>query len=332
MKHVLITGATGGLGRNAVEALLGQGLTVRATGRNAAVGAELRRQGAEFVAGDLATMAADRARALVAGCDTVWHCAALSSPWGAYSAFLAANVRATAVLAEAARECNVERFVHISTPALYFDFTHRYNVPESFRPAQFVNHYASTKAQAEQEVLVQVSRGLHATILRPRAIFGPYDQVLLPRLLRILDDKDGRLILPRGGETLLDLTYAGNVVQAMQLASTKPGVPAGSVFNITNGEPARVREVLDALFVRELGRPMHVRSAPYGLLSAIARTMELAATFTGREPSLTRYSLGALAFDMTLDITHARDVLGYKPRISMAEAMVTTAQWFRSLP
>lgn len=332
MKQVLITGATGGLGRNAVDALLAQGIGVRATGRNSAVGDELRQQGAQFVACDLATMSPAQARALVTGCDTVWHCAALSSPWGAHSAFKAANVRATAVLAAAAQERSVHRFVHISTPALYFDFSHRYNVPESFRPAQFVNHYASTKAQAEQEVLAQVSRGLHATILRPRAIFGPYDQVLLPRLLRILDEKNGRLILPKGGNTLLDLTYAGNVVQAMQLASTKPEMAAGGVFNITNGEPMRVRDVLEALFVQELGRPMEVHSAPYALLSTIARSMELVAAFTGREPSLTRYSLGALAFDMTLDISHARDVLGYQPKVSMAQAIVNTAQWFRSFP
>jgi nucleoside-diphosphate-sugar epimerase len=277
-------------------------------------------------------MSSDQAHALVAGCDTVWHCAALSSPWGAYSAFKAANVEATAVLAEAALQGNVDRFVHISTPALYFDFTHRYNVPESFRPTRFVNHYAATKAQAEQEVLAQVSRGLHATILRPRAIFGPYDQVLLPRLLRILDDKNGKLILPRGGNTLLDLTYAGNVVHAMQLASTKPNLSAGCVFNITNGVPVRVRDVLEALFERQLGRPMQVRTAPYALMSTVARAMELAANFTGREPSLTRYSLGALAFDMTLDISRACEVLGYLPQVSMAQGVVNTAQWFRSLP
>jgi len=332
MKQVLITGATGGLGRNAVEALLSQGVAVRATGRNSAVGNELQQLGAQFVACDLATMSSDQAHALVAGCDTVWHCAALSSPWGAYSAFKAANVQATATLAEAARQRNVQRFVHISTPALYFDFTHRYNVPESFRPARFVNHYAATKAQAEHEVLARVARGLHATILRPRAIFGPYDQVLLPRLLRILDDKNGKLILPRGGNTLLDLTYAGNVVHAMQLASTTPNLSAGGVFNITNGVPVHVRDVLEALFERQLGRPMQVRTAPYALLSTIAGAMELAANFTGREPSLTRYSLGALAFDMTLDISHAREVLGYLPQVSMAQAVVNTAQWFRSQP
>lgn len=331
MKRVLVTGATGGLGRNAVEALLQQGVAVRATGRNQAVGAELQRLGAEFVARDLATMSSAQADMLVSGCDTVWHCAALSSPWGAYREFEAANVRATKALAAAAQENGVQRFVHISTPALYFDFTHRYNVAEAFRPTQFVNHYAATKAQAEHEVQGYAARGLHATILRPRAIFGAYDQVLLPRLLRILDDKKGRLILPRGGNTLLDLTYADNVVHAMQLASTKQDLSSGGVFNITNGEPWRVRDVLEALFVRELGRPMQVKSAPYGLLSAIARALELAGGVTGREPSLTRYSLGALAFDMTLDISHAREVLGYQPQIAMAEAIVNTAHWLKSV-
>ena len=332
MKQVLVTGATGGLGRNAVESLRNQGIRVRATGRREIAGMHLTRLGADFVARDLSCMTESQAQALVAGCDTVWHCAALSSPWGTYGDFEAANIRATSVLAEAALQAWVRRFVHVSTPALYFDFAHRYNVPESFRPAQYVNHYAATKAEAERIVLEQSRRGLHTTILRPRAIFGPYDQVLLPRLLRVLDQKGGRLVLPRGGDTVLDLTYAGNVSYAMQLASTNQTLPSGCTFNITNGQPVRVREVLEALFVQQLGRQMQIRSAPYFLLSGIASAMEAVAALTGEEPSLTRYSLGALAFDMTLDISHARNVLGYEPQFSMEQGVVKTAQWFRSLP
>jgi len=330
MKRVLVTGATGGLGRNAVDALLARGVQVRATGRNAAIGANLSAQGAEFITADLAHATPAGMRALVAGCDTIWHCAALSSPWGRKDAFELANVTASRNLSMAAAGMKVQRFVHISTPALYFDFKHRYGVTEEFTPVRYVNHYAETKARAEQEVLRATADGLHVTILRPRAIFGKYDQVLLPRLLRLLDQKDGRLILPRAGETVLDLTYADNVVHAMRLASTRPDLASGGIFNITNNEPLQVRQVLEALFVRELGRTMDLRGVPYPVLAGLARGMEAVSHMTGKEPALTRYSLGALAFDMTLDISRAQGLLGYMPQVSMQEAVVRTANWLKT--
>lgn len=329
MKRVFVTGATGGLGRNAVDALLAQGMQVRASGRNTAIGAKLAAQGAEFIAADLAHATPSGLRDLVAGCDTVWHCAALSSPWGPQEAFELANVTVSRNLARAANAMDVQRFVHISTPALYFDFQDRYSITEDFKPSRYVNHYAETKARAEQEVLSIAADGLHVTILRPRAIFGPYDQVLLPRLLRLLDQKDGSLILPRAGKTVLDMTYASNVVHAMRLASTRPDLESGEIFNITNDEPLQVGQVLEALFVRELGRPMQLRSLPYPFLAGIARSMEAVAHVTGKEPAMTRYSLGALAYDMTLDISRARGLLGYVPQVNMHEAVLRTAKWLR---
>lgn len=328
MKRVLVTGATGGLGRNAVDYLLARGVEVVATGRNTAIGAQVAAQGAQFHAADLAKAGPGTLRQLLRGCDTVWHCAALSAPWGALPAFEAANVQATANLAQAADSANVARFVHISTPALYFDFQHRLGVREDFVPRRYVNHYAATKARAEATLrrLGQQWGGPHLAILRPRAIFGRYDQVLLPRLLGRVQDKTGRLLLPHAGQTLLDMTYAENVVQAMHAASVVRTYQSGQAFNITNGEPMMVAAVLQALFA-ELGRPLALRSAPAWLLAAAARAAELGAQLRGREPAITRYSLGALAYDMTLDITRARQQLGYAPAVPMAEAIRHTAAW-----
>ncbi len=86
MKY-LVTGATSGLGRNAVEALLAQGCDVRATGRDENAGAELTALGAQFVPLELAQADDARCDALMQGCDVVWHCAAKSSPWGSAQRF-----------------------------------------------------------------------------------------------------------------------------------------------------------------------------------------------------------------------------------------------------
>lgn len=332
--QVLVTGATGGLGRNAVEALMARGVAVRATGRRTDVGRQLQDLGAEFTALDLATATPEALDELLHGIDVVWHTAALSSPWGCQNDFMVANVTATTHLLAAAARQGAKRFIHISTPALYFDFTDRWNVPEAFCAASPVNHYAHSKALAEAAVQVAAQRWphLHCTVLRPRAIFGPHDQVLLPRLTRLLDQRKGRLTLPRAGAVTLDLTYVENVVQAMWLATgiDTHQLPSGTAINITNHEPVVLREVLHALYAQALEQPLHIVSVPWAILSVIARSMEICSHITGREPLLTAYSVGALGFDMTLDNTKARELLGYRPEVDMTEALQRTAHWMKT--
>lgn len=328
MKKLLITGATGGLGRNAVSWALDRGIEVCATGRNAAVLDMLRAQGAFCRPADLSLLSDAELDSLVAGCDTVWHCAGLASPWGAYADFFRANVLASENLYRAAMRQQCQRFVFISSPSIYFDYTSRCGIPESFRPARYVNHYANTKAQAEERLtaLADTSGAPQLVHLRPRALFGPYDQVLLPRLLALTSARNGYLPLPNGGNTLLDMTYIENVVHAMALASEAP-VSSGSVFNVTNGEPVVLRDVLGALF-KALGSEVKLGAMPYPLMAAAAYAAEAVSAITRREPTLTRYGVGALAFDMTLDISCAREQLGYAPVVSMEKAIELTAEWF----
>lgn len=327
MNSILITGATGGLGRNAAERAAREFRFVRATGRNPVALEKLSSLDIDVQAMDLA-MASDRDLSrLVQGCDTIWHCAGLAAPWGAKNAFTHINVRASEALYRAAMREGCKTFVFISTPSIYFDYTPRFDIEESFRPARFVNHYASSKAEAERVLNAwalekDTPRLIH---LRPRAIFGPYDQVLFPRLMRIVESNKGVLPLPEGGAAMLDMTYVDNVVEAMILASRCPA-PSGRAFNVTNDEPVLLRDVLESLFER-LDRPLRIRPLPYPVLDLAARGAEFLALLTGREPALTRYGIGSLAKDMTLDITRARRELNYVPIVSMREAIHRTAQW-----
>ncbi|SNS53796.1 Nucleoside-diphosphate-sugar epimerase [Noviherbaspirillum humi] len=329
--RILVTGATGGLGRNATQYLLSQGVDVIATGRNVAIGQELSDRGARFVGIDLARPDPKLLASMVDQADAVWHCAAFSAPWGAPGAFDDCNVKATANLLDAAGQAGIARFVHVSTPAIYFDFTHRYDVPESFRARTPVNHYARSKAAAEDKVNEASASypAMHTSIIRPRAIFGPHDQVLVPRLSRVIRANGGRLTLPRGGRTMLDLTYVDNVVHAMWLATTNKNMPSGLAFNITNNEPVHIADMLEKLFVCGMKTRLSIQSLPYSLLAAAASLLEGMSAFSGREPPLTKYSVGVLAFDMTLSLKRAIDVLGYSPKISLDEGIERTAHWLR---
>ena len=112
---VLVTGATSGLGRNAVEFLRNKGISVRATGRNEAMGKLLQKMGAEFVHADLTELVSSQAKVMLAGIDTLWHCSSFTSPWGTQEAFDLANVRATRRLGEWAVAWGVRNFIQISS-------------------------------------------------------------------------------------------------------------------------------------------------------------------------------------------------------------------------
>ncbi len=328
---VLVTGATSGLGRNATEWLLSEGYRVRATGRDRNAGAELAGLGAEFTPLDLSLATPAEYTALLDGVDTVWHCAAKSSPWGGYASFHAANVRVTERLADTAGQQGIPRFVHISTPSIYFDFTDHFEIDEHYRARRFVNHYAATKYEAERGIAERVQRypATTFTILRPRALFGPHDRVILPRLLQQIRRDRGILRLPNNGRAILDLTFVLNVVHAMFLASSRD-LPSGAVYNIGNHEPGPLATTLERLLKGEMGLDYRLRNVPYPLLHGLAGAMEVAARFTGREPMLTRYSVGAVNFSMTLSNTRAMAELGYTPRYTMAEGIHLTGAWLKT--
>ena len=327
---LLVTGATSGLGRNAVEWLLAAGHQIRATGRDPQAGAELAKLGAEFVRLDLALATPAECAALLDDIDAVWHCAAKSSPWGDHADFYAANVAASEKLAAAAGQRGIGRFVHISTPSIYFDFADHHKVDESYRARRFVNHYAATKYEAEQRIAKLVKRhpGTTYVILRPRALFGPHDRVILPRLLLQIERDRGVLRLPGGGRALLDLTFVGNVVHAMHLATTRP-LTSGAIYNISNHAPGRLADILERLLKQELSLDYRLQAVPYKLLHMVAGTMEAAAHLSGKEPMLTRYSVGAVNFDMTLSNARAIAELGYIPPIDMDEGIRRSATWLK---
>lgn len=324
MKKAVVTGATGGLGRNLVKRLLDEGWQVAACGRNAGIGKTL---GTEFRAFDLA----DREQTLNAfsPADAVFHCAALSSPWGRYQDFYRANVAATQNVLAAVRRHGAGRLVHVSTPSIYFDYADRRNVPETFVSRRFANHYAYTKFLAEQEVAAAAD--VPSVIIRPRGIFGEHDTALLPRLLKIAQKGFLPLIRRAGreaGGAVADVTYVGNVVHALVLAAGAD-VPRAMPFNITNGEPQTVaalyRRIIDALHLE-----CSLKTVPYFLIDGLARMLEARAAWsrTAAEPLMTRYSIGTVAFDQTLDITRARTLLGYEPQTSIADGL---RQYARSL-
>lgn len=298
----LVTGATGGLGRTLVPMLHAAGWHVRATGRRPRVGEAIRPL-------DLTSPLPDD---LCAGVDTVFHLAALSAPWGRRRDFAAINVDATRRLLAAARAAQVRRVVHVSTPSIYVEARNRFGITERDPPARhFANAYAATKWQGEQAVRTS---GVPATIIRPHAIVGPDDTVLLPRLLRAV--RRGRVLLPGGGRASVELTDVRDVAAALIAAADAPPTEA----NLSGGAARPVREIV-ARIADRLGIAARIVAVPPAAALVAAGVLEGLGRLGGQEPPVTRYAIKALGWSRTFDLSHAAAALGWAPRITPEDAI-----------
>jgi nucleoside-diphosphate-sugar epimerase len=321
---VLVTGGTGFVGRHLVAALLREGVPVRVLGRDFAGMEAALATGAEHRAVDLR----DR-RGVIAACEgieTVFHIGALSAPWGKRADFAAINVGGTESVIAGCRRYGVRRLVYVSSPSVIFDGHDHIEATEALPyPHRFTSVYSLTKKLGEDRVKAAARAGLETVILRPKAIFGPGDRSLLPRLVAAAEC--GRLPQIGDGRNLVDLTYVENVVHALRLARTAPAdrrsAAIGHTYTITNGEHVPLWEAIRAV-LRRLGLSDQLRRMPLRAALGTAGAMELRAALTGREPLLTRYSAAILARTQTYDITAARRDLGYEPVVSFADGMERT--------
>lgn len=317
--RILVTGSTGFLGQHLVRALLKRGHRVWMLGRHFEGASSLLEAGAIRVQADLR----DRAQ-ITSACarmDAVYHVGALSAPWGRSADFHAINVGGTEHVIAGCMQHNVGRLIVVSSPSVLFNGRDQQLLNDAAPyPARFISTYSATKKLAEDRVNAAIRQGLPALIVRPKAIFGPGDTALFPRLIRAA--RAGRLPQIGSGRNLVDLTYVANVVQALVLALQAPGA-VGKTYTITNGEHVPIWNVI-RMVLRQLDIPAQLRTLPVTVAMAVARLMELRARLTGREPLLTRYSVAALARTQTYDISAARHDLGYLPAVSVAEGIRLT--------
>lgn len=323
---VLVTGGTGFLGSYVAHALHSRGDQVWLLGRDFSAVRTLLDAGAEPVRADLRDRTA--VMAACAGMDAVIHAGALSAPWGLPGDFRAINGGGTLAVIEGCQQYGVGRLVHISSPSVVFDGRDHEHLTEAAPyPLNFSSDYAASKKIAEDMVNAAARQGLPTVILRPKAIFGPGDRSLLPRLIAAA--RLGKLRQFGDGKNLVDLTYVENVVHAVLLALRAPAA-VGHTYFITNGEHIplwfAIRRTLETLQIPANLRPL---SLPLALLAA--RFMEAKAATLGGEPLLTRYTVSILARTQTYDISAARRDLGYEPPVSLTEGMTRTLESLDSL-
>ena len=321
---ILLTGATGFLGFRTLEKLVEQEevTSIIATGRTIKETHQVLHPKVTYVLGDLSDKAF--VESITSDVEYVIHAAALSSPWGKYSEFEDANLRSQMNLIHSVQRSKLIKYIYISTPSMYFDSNNRTNIRENEAlPRKFVNAYAHTKRMAELEL---IQSGLPYVILRPRALTGRGDTVIMPRI--ITSFKEGKLKIIGAGKNIVDLTSVANAVDAILLSLKAEGPALNQIYNITNGEPVNLWEKIG--FVLQLmDKQLPPKKIPYFIVLTLAQLLEWKSKLTNwKEPVLTKYGVGVLAKTMTMDISKAKTLLGYHPSVSTDEAIKEFVQWY----
>jgi len=306
--RTLVTGGAGFIGSHLVDALVERGDDVVVLDNLATGRAENVTRDAKFVEGDVSQP--DDVMEAIAGCDVVFHQAALGSVPRSVARPLdtdRANVHGTLTVLAAAREAGVQRVVLASSSSVYGGAS-QVPTPEDLQLMPR-SPYAVSKLTGEHYSRVAWElHSLQTVCLRYFNVFGP----------RQRPDSEYAAVIPRFIDSLLnglppevhgdglqarDFTFVSDAVQANLCAAEAPAEAcAGKAYNVAHGSPHSLMELL-AVLKAELGvdlEPVHVGSRPGDVRLSHA------------------------------DVSAAQRDLGYVPVVSFEEGLVKTLDWFRS--
>ena len=298
----LVTGGGGFIGSNLVRALLARGDDVRVLD-NFSTGNRANLEGldVEVVEGELRSY--ERVHNAVRGVDVVFHLGALGSvPRSVQDPLTssAVNVEGTLNVLLAARDENVRRVVFSSSSSVYG--TRRELPVTEETPPDPISPYGVAKLAAERYCVSfsRVYERLESVVLRYFNVFGPRQSphsqyaAVIPLFVSAIERGDPITIFG-DGEQSRDFTYVENIVDATIRAAEVPEAN-GCMFNVSAGRPATVNELADALG-RIMQRDVERRFAP-------PRAGDIR--------------------DSWAEISAARDVLGYEPRVELEEGLRRT--------
>ena len=302
--QIVVTGATGFVGRVAIRTLVAAGHDLRL-----AVRTPLPQPGLDqVVVGDIGPHT-DWSRA-VAGADSVVHLAArvhvMRDHAGGADEFRRVNTDGTLQLARAAGAAGARRFVFLSTIKVNGEAT----TDRAFRPDDVphpTDPYGQSKFDAEQGLLSMP--GIDPVVIRPPLVHGPGAKGNLERFCRLA--RSG-LPVPFGAiDNHRDLVGVENMASLIETCLQHPAAP-GQVFLVADGEPLSTPE-LYRMFAASLGRSARMIAVPVSLMHAVARPLG----FGGEIDRLTQL--------LRLDISHTRDVLGWTPPVTAQSGIAAMA-------
>ena len=313
---ILVTGATGFVGRELCRTWVATGCRVRAAVR--AISADTALAGTQQVIVPAIDADTDWSQALQ-GVEVVVHLAARVHVMHDVAAnplaeFRRTNTAGTERLAVMAAEAGARRLIFISTVKVNGESTAPgtcFSAADIPRPD---DPYGISKWEAEQ-LLLQIAfrTGLEIGIVRPVLVYGPG---VKGNFMRLISMVDRGLPFPAGlTENRRSMVYLGNLVSALMRCAVYPAA-AGRTLLVGDGEDISTTELVRRI-ASALGRVPRLCPAPIWL-------MQLTAGITGRSAMFDR-----LAGSLCIDHAEIRRELDWTPPYTLTQGLAETAAWFR---
>lgn len=305
---ILVTGASGFVGRALCAQLLASGTAVIGVVRKDAASGEVA----------IGALRADNDwRAALVGCDAVIHLAARvhvmdeldSDPLRAYREV---NVEATLNLARQAALAGVKRFVFVSSVKVNGEATNGtpFSAADVPRPC---DPYGRSKLEAELALQALArATGLEVVIVRPPLVYGPGVKANFLNLMKMV--RRGLPLPLASVRNRRSMVALDNLVDLLIVCAHDPRA-AGATFMVSDGHDVSISELIRML-ADAMGRPARLVPVPVGVLAAAARLVGKAAT------------ADRLMGSLQVDIAHTRARLGWAPVVEVQAAVDLTVRHF----
>jgi len=288
-KTAFITGATGFLGLNLTELLVGQGWQVTALHRPESNIEILKKiaPGVQLAQGSITNLPSVM-QAIPQGVDAVFHVAGNTSQWKKYNARqYEDNVTGTINVVQSALAKGAKKFIHTSSHSAFG--IHEGVVIDENTPSNALtcgSNYALTKYLSELEVLKGMEKGLETIILNPCKIMGKYDTNNWAQLIIAVKNNKVPGIPPGGGMFCHVKDVAQAHINAVNMGQN------GHRY-LLGGPNATFLQVFN-LIQKKLGKPLSQKVTPAWALRVACFFMGMASAVTGKEPQLTPEKLSML--------------------------------------
>ena len=317
---ILVTGATGFIGKNLVSLLLRKGYKVKALVRGNRQ-LEVSNPALEIFNGDLTQM--DTLSGIEENCNEVVHCAGVMGKWGIDDSILNnININAGINLLKRFKGKNIRRFLHISAAGVTGPLIGK--IADERYACKPATAYEKSKLIGEQKILEYSKKmTIPLTVVRPTFTYGPGDHHKFA-LFKAVNDR--HLPLVDSGKSVIHPVFIDDLVFGILLA-LKQGI-SGEVYILGGEQPVTKKELIYTI-ADILGKKKPLLNIPHSVGSFAATICEFLSPIFNVDPIFNHSRLSILSDNFGYSIKKAKEELGYNPKTTLREGLIKTITYYK---